>query len=110
MTKRGRERDTEEEEELEKDTVGDMENAPIEPCATPLGRWRDLDRLLLRPGPLAGPDFEPGPEVYNLDLPWCHNFVGRLWTLTSSADSCADDGDFAAALQNFSCRSRRLRL
>ena len=27
------------------------------------GRWVDLDRLLLRPGNLVGPGFEPGPEV-----------------------------------------------
>lgn len=27
------------------------------------GRWKDLDRLLLRNGPLAGPDFEPGEDV-----------------------------------------------
>lgn len=26
-------------------------------------RWADLDRLLLRPGNLVGPGFEPGPEV-----------------------------------------------
>ncbi|XP_077240659.1 E1 C-terminal related 1 [Tasmannia lanceolata] len=27
------------------------------------GRWRDLDKLLLRPGNLVGPNFEPGPEL-----------------------------------------------
>eukprot|EP00249_Psilotum_nudum_P002700 c15822_g1_i1 orf=405-1733(-) len=27
------------------------------------GRWKDIDRLLLRPGNLVGPDFEPGPEL-----------------------------------------------
>ncbi|CAI6007611.1 unnamed protein product [Closterium sp. NIES-65] len=27
------------------------------------GQWRDLDRLLLRPGMLVGPGFEPSPEV-----------------------------------------------
>jgi hypothetical protein len=32
------------------------------------GRWQDIDRLLLRDGNLAGPGFEPGPEVRN---PWC---------------------------------------
>lgn len=32
------------------------------------GRWRDLDRLLLRGGPFTGPGFEPGPEVRT--LPW----------------------------------------
>lgn len=31
-------------------------------------RWQDLDRLLLRPGNLVGPGFEPGPEVYFLLL------------------------------------------
>ena len=25
-------------------------------------RWRDLDMLLLRPGNITGPGFEPGPE------------------------------------------------
>ncbi|CAN6452864.1 unnamed protein product [Victoria cruziana] len=27
------------------------------------GRWRDLDKLLLRPGHLVGQNFEPGPEL-----------------------------------------------
>ncbi|GJP78008.1 hypothetical protein CLOP_g8341 [Closterium sp. NIES-67] len=27
------------------------------------GQWRDLDRLLLRPGMLVGPGFEPSPEI-----------------------------------------------
>ncbi|XP_077218119.1 NEDD8-activating enzyme E1 catalytic subunit-like isoform X2 [Tasmannia lanceolata] len=27
------------------------------------GRWRDLDKLLLRPGNLVGPNFEPGPDL-----------------------------------------------
>jgi hypothetical protein len=33
------------------------------------GRWQDIDRLLLRDGNLAGPGFEPGPEVR--EKPWC---------------------------------------
>ncbi|XP_058082814.1 NEDD8-activating enzyme E1 catalytic subunit [Magnolia sinica] len=28
-----------------------------------VSRWRDLDKLLLRPGNLVGPNFEPGPEL-----------------------------------------------
>lgn len=27
------------------------------------GRWRDLDLLLTRQGNLAGPDFEPSPDL-----------------------------------------------
>lgn len=27
------------------------------------GRWNHLQKLLVRGGPLAHPDFEPGPEV-----------------------------------------------
>ncbi|KAF5195326.1 Nedd8-activating enzyme e1 catalytic subunit [Thalictrum thalictroides] len=27
------------------------------------GRWRDLDKLLLRPGNIVSPNFEPGPEL-----------------------------------------------
>lgn len=29
-----------------------------------VSRSRDLDKLLLRPGHLVGPTFEPGPEVF----------------------------------------------
>lgn len=27
------------------------------------GRWRDLEQILTRPSNLAGPGFEPGPEL-----------------------------------------------
>lgn len=33
------------------------------PMADTSSRSRDLDKLLLRPGNLVGPRFEPGPEV-----------------------------------------------
>ncbi|KAL5984463.1 NEDD8-activating enzyme E1 catalytic subunit [Asimina triloba] len=33
------------------------------PSAAQVSRWRDLDKLLLRPGNLVGPTFEPGPEL-----------------------------------------------
>ncbi|CAI6009434.1 unnamed protein product [Closterium sp. NIES-65] len=35
------------------------------------GQWRDLDRLLLRPGMLVGPGFEPSPEAcVSHHYPW----------------------------------------
>lgn len=36
---------------------------PVAMAASLAPRWADLDRLLLRPGNLVGPGFEPGPEV-----------------------------------------------
>jgi len=36
-----------------------MEAPPLDPAE----RWRDLDRLLTRGGPLAPPGFEPSPEL-----------------------------------------------
>ena len=37
--------------------MGAMDTGEVE------GRWRDLDYLLLRPGNIVGPGFEPAPEV-----------------------------------------------
>ena len=37
-------------------------------------RWKDLDHLLLRPGNLVGPGFEPGEDVKDI----LHNYLHVL--------------------------------
>ncbi|KAL2613778.1 hypothetical protein R1flu_025470 [Riccia fluitans] len=39
------------------------------------GRWRDLDRLLLRPGYIVGPGFEPGIELRDMIKDDCRVLV-----------------------------------
>lgn len=52
-------------------------------------RWVDLDRLLVRPGNLVGPGFEPGPEVIPL-LFWLTNFSSLWLYLDSFVYDCSD--------------------
>ena len=40
-----------------------------------VGRWQDLDYLLLRGGPLAGPGFEPGEDTKSLLMDVMHVLV-----------------------------------
>lgn len=44
------------------------------------GRWADLDKLLLRPGKLVGPGFEPSVEVREISFLNCLNSSTRIWT------------------------------
>jgi hypothetical protein len=37
---------------------------------SPAERWADLDKLLMRPGNLVGPGFEPGPELREFLQVW----------------------------------------
>lgn len=55
------------------------ESAIASLVAMAASRWADLNRLLLRPGNLVGPGFEPGPEVnFTARFPVHNCFASQL--------------------------------